>query len=127
MMLAGPMEFLDLHDGEQLDLQVMRWEEGTTVIHPTRITPRHVRIHMDQRQLTTPPMQGEPVANEIPVLRLWGYRLNPMSEFKYWDTSSKTLQADLVARFNAGLQLPAVITLSAHGKAPQKRYSVSVS
>lgn len=127
MMLPGPMEFIDLHDGETLDLQVTRWEEGTAVIHPTRITPRHVRIHMDQRQLTTPPAPGEPVANEIPVLRLWGYRLNPAGEFKYWDTSSKTLQADLLARFNHGLALPAVVTLSAHGKAPHKRYSVSVS
>jgi len=126
MLLAEPYEYLDLHSGQTIILRVDSYLDGTAVIHPGRITPRHVRIHMDQRQLTTPPVAGEPIANEVPVLRLFGARIDEVSPAKYFDTSSKTLRADLLARFQAGLTLPAVIELTANGHAPIKRFSVSV-
>jgi hypothetical protein len=126
MLLAEPYEYLDLHAGQRVVLRVDSYQDGTAIIHPRTITPRHVRIMMDQRQLTAPPAAGEPIANEVPVLRLFGARLDEASPASYWDTSSKTLRADLLARFQNGLNLPAIITLTANGHAPHKRYSVSV-
>jgi hypothetical protein len=60
------------------------------------------------------------------VLRLYGERMDEVSPARYWDISSKTLRADLLARLNAGLRAPFQLSLSAHGHAPQKRYSVEI-
>lgn len=126
MMLDEPFEFLDLHHGQTMTLRVDQYQDGTAIIHPVTITPRHIRIHMDQHQLTEPPPHGTPIHNEVPVLRLFGERLDSPSPAPYWDVSSKTLRADLLGRFNAGVMLPIVIELTANGAKPHKRYSVSV-
>ncbi len=125
-ILAEPYEYLDLAHGQAIRLSVTRWDDGEAVIHPRNPSPRHVRQHMDQRNLTVAPPPGTPISVETPVLRLWGTRLDEPSPAKYWDISSKTARADLLARLQHGTPLPAVITLTANGAAPKKRYSVEV-
>ena len=125
-ILAEPYEYLDLLHGQLIRLQVARWEDGEAVIHPRHPTQRHVRQHMDQRQLTEVPAPGTPISVQTPVLRLWGTRLDEPSGAHYWDISSKTARADLLARLQHGTPLPTIVTLTANGVAPKKRYSIEV-
>lgn len=127
MLLPEPFEFLDLHPGASIVLKVFGFQDGTAVIHPTAVTSRHVSIHMQQHGLDAPPPAGTPIKNEVPVLRLTALRLDETTPQSFFDISSKTLRADLLARFTAGLELPAVITLTANGQRPRKRYSVEIA
>jgi hypothetical protein len=126
MLLAEPLEFIDLHPGTSMTIVVTGYADGSTVIHPNAPTPRHVRIHMDQRALVTPPPVGTPISVEVPALRLFGQRVDQSTPATYFDISSKTLRADLLARLTAGLALPATIKLTANGQKPRKRYSVEI-
>jgi hypothetical protein len=126
VLLPEPYEYVDLLPGQSILLQVSAWQDGSAVIHPKKPTARHIRIHMDQRMMSEPPKPGEPIANEVPVIRLFGTRLDAASAAPYWDISSKRLRADLLARFSAGLPLPADLKLTANGAAPRKTYSVEV-
>ena len=125
-LLDEPMEFIDLLHGQSMTLEISRFLEGSAIIHPTAITPRHVRIHMDQHNMREPPVAGTPIHNEVPVLRLFGKRLDEASRSPYWDTSSKTLQADLIARLRGPGLFPMRIKITANGVKPLKRYSVEV-
>lgn len=124
--LAEPMEFLDLEHGNSIQLRITSYEIGTTVIHPTKLTPRHHRLHMDQNGLTEPPAPGTPISVRIPVLRVHGERLDTPSPLRYWDISSKTLTADLEPRLRAAAGVPLDVVLTANGYKPTKRYSVEV-
>jgi hypothetical protein len=126
MALPEPYEYLDLNDQGSMTLRVDSYQDGTAVIHPVAPSPRHVRIHMTQQQLEGPPAAGTPISIEVPVLRLFGDRLDQSSPVHYFDVSSKTLRADLLARFTGGLQLPATVIFTANGHKPRKRYSVEV-
>jgi hypothetical protein len=126
MLLPEPMEFIDLDPEASMTLRVDSFQDGSTVIHPRATTPRHVRQHMQQNALTEPPPAGTPIGVEVPALRLVGERIDQPSPAKYFDVSSKTLRADLLARFTGGLTLPAVLKLTANGQKPKKRYSVEV-
>ena len=124
--LPEPFEFLDLHPDESATYLVSGYQDGTADIHPTRVTARHIRQHMDQRSLTEPPPAGTPITVEVPVLRLQAERQDSPSPLRYIDISSKTLRADLLARFMAGVRFPIVLKFTANGHAPRKRYSVEV-
>lgn len=126
MLLAEPMEYLDLMPGASMTLRVDTLVDGESIIHPVLITPRHVRQHMDQQGLTEPPAPGTPISVQIPTLRIFGARIDKPSPAPYFDVSSKTLRADLLSRFPQGNYLPATIRLTANGAKPQKRYSVEV-
>ena len=126
MLLPEPYELIDLHDGNSITLQVESWLDGSMKIHPQTVSKRHLRIHMDQRGLTEPPPVGTPIDVEIPMIRLVGKRLDAPHGSPWWDATSKTLRADLLARFTSGLPLPATIRLTANGHKPHKRYSVEV-
>jgi hypothetical protein len=122
--LPEPIELLDLEHGNAISLSIDRFEMGQTLIHPTQITPRHVRIHMQQNGLTAPPVAGTPISVMIPVLRVFGTRVDQPSPLHYWDISSKTLQADLLPRLIANQGGVLTVTLTANGYKPTKRYSV---
>jgi hypothetical protein len=122
--LPEPIELLDLDHGNAISLAIDRFEMGQTLIHPTQITPRHVRLHMIQNNLTAPPATGTPISVMIPVLRVFGTRLDKPSPLHYWDISSKTLQADLLPRLIANQGGVLTVTLTANGYKPTKRYSV---
>lgn len=118
------MELLDLEHGNQITLRLERFEQGTTLIHPKQPSPRQLRIYMQQNGLTAPPAPGTPISNRIPVLRVFGSRVDQPSPLHYWDVTSLTLQADLLPRLLAHQGLPLTVTLTAHGYKPTKRYSV---
>jgi len=123
-ILSEPYNYIDLLPGASIVLRVTSYEDGEAVIHPKNVTQRHIRQHMDQRGLTAPPAPGTPISVETPVLRLYGSRQDEASPASYWDISSKTARADLLARLMHGLPLPSMITLTANGAAPLKRYSI---
>jgi hypothetical protein len=122
--LAEPYELLDLEHANSIQLRIDRFERGSMVIHPKNPTPRHVRIHMDQRGLAEPPAPGTPLSVEIPVVRVWGERLDAVSPLRYWDITSKTLQADLLPRLTVRQGNTLTVRLTANGHKPTKRYSV---
>jgi hypothetical protein len=126
MLLSEPMEFIDLEPGVSMTLRVDSFQDGSTLIHPRVPTARHIRQHMQQNALAAPPAAGTPIGVEVPALRLVGERIDAPSPMHYFDVSSKTLRADLLARFTGGLTLPAVLKLTANGQKPKKRYSVEV-
>ena len=127
MLLPEPYEFVDVDAGHAFQITVTHYLDGSVVIHPRNPSARQIRIMMDQRQMPAPPVPGEPISIEVPALRLYGRRLDEPSAAPYWDVSSKTLRADLLARFTSGLLLPATLTLTANGVRPRKRYSVEVT
>ena len=126
MLLPEPLEFIDLAPGTSMTIVVTGWQDGSAVIHPTTVTSRHISIHMQQQNLSAPPAPGTPIRNEVPVLRLIGKRVDETSNASYFDISSKTLRADLLARLTGGLALPVTIQLTANGQRPRKRYSVEL-
>ena len=126
MILPEPHEYVDVAHGGTFSMRVTGYLDGTAVIHPRNPSARQIAIYMSQNQLTAPPAPGTPIGIETVVLRLYGQRLDEYSPASYWDISSKTLRADLLARLGAGLTVPFLLTLSANGHAPHKRYSVTI-
>lgn len=126
MLLPEPYELVDLDHLTSMTLDVTGYLDGSMVIHPRNPTNRHKRIMMDQRAMAAPPQPGEPISVEVPMIRLMGQRLDSPSSAAYWDVTSKTLRADLLARLTSGLPMPARLRLTANGHAPKKRYSVEV-
>jgi hypothetical protein len=122
--LPGPMELLDLEHGNSIRLNIERFEQGVTTIHPKQPTPRHIRLYMQQNALTEPPAPGTPISIRVPVLRVYGSRLDEPSRAPYWDITALTLQADLLPRLIAHRYEPLVVTLTANGHKPTKRYSI---
>jgi hypothetical protein len=124
--LPAPMELLDLEHANSITLGIDRYEQGLTTIHPKTITPRDVRIFMQQQGLTEPPAAGVPIFKQIPVLRVYGSRVDKPSPSTYWDISSLTLQASLLPILTANAGRRVVVTLTAQGVKPTKRYSVEL-
>lgn len=122
--LPEPIEFMDLEHGVSVTLNITRSEMGTTTIHPKVTTPRHIRLHMDQNGLSAPPVAGTPITIRVPVLRVFGTRLDEPSPNTYWDISSKTLQANLFPLLKAHEGSMVTVKITSHGYKPTKRYSV---
>jgi hypothetical protein len=123
-VLAEPLEFLDLEHANSVTLALTSFQQGQAAIHPKAVTPRATRIYMDQNGLTEPPAPGTPITNWVPVLRVFGARIDKPSPLSYWDISSKTLQANLLPRLIANQGGTLTVTLTANGVKPTKRYSV---
>ncbi len=95
-LLSEPFEYVDLAHSMSMTIQVTAFEDGSGLIHPTNPSPKHVRQHIDQNGLTEPPASGTPIGVQVPVLRLFGSRIDKASPSPYWDISSRTLQAQLL-------------------------------
>jgi len=105
--LPGPMEILDLADGETRSFRVTRWERGSTTI-----TPRF------------PGAQGEKV---IEVLRVHVTTDSKPTPPYYYDITSKTLQAQMIPYLsNRGFE-NLVFTVTKYGVAPRARFTLSVT
>lgn len=124
--LPEPYEFLDLEHGNRIQLSIQSFQMGTALIHPTAITPRQIRLYMLQNGLTAPPVAGTPITIRIPVLRVFGQRLDETSPLGYWDISSKRLQANLYTRLQFQGGQPLIVTITSNGYKPTKVYSVEV-
>lgn len=146
--LDEPFEYVDLANSMSMTLQIVAFLDGSGQIHPSNPTAKHVRVHMDQNQLNAPPVEGTPISISVPVLRLFGSRLDKASPSPYWDISSLTLQAQLLPLLDVSagstpttalearksgvsfgkvtLTAPITLRLTANGARPQKRYSVEV-
>jgi hypothetical protein len=122
--LTEPIEFLDLEHGHSISLALTSFEQGIVGIHPRTITARHTRLHMIQNALTEVPAPGTPITVNIPVLRVFGTRLDEPSPLRYWDISSKRLQADLLPRLTLHSGGTLVVKISALGEKPTKVFSV---
>src|SRR5258708_9062703 len=147
-LLDEPFEYIDLAHSMSMTIQVTAFEDGSGLIHPSIPTPKHVSLHMAQNGLTEPPPPNMPISVTVPVLRLFGIRLDKASPSPYWDISSRTLQAQLLPLLDvqAGstpttaiearksglaygkvpLVTPITLKITAAGARPQKRYSLEI-
>jgi hypothetical protein len=125
MMLPEPFEYIDLHHGESMILRITSYEQGEGEIYPTKPSPRQVAAFMREHGLTEPPTPGTPIGVTVPIMRLFGQRLDEQSDAPYWDASSKTLQAALRGYLTRNYGVPVEVKLTAVGAAPYKRYSIS--
>lgn len=123
-LLPGPYEYLDLENGHSIALSITRAELGLAEIHPKQPSAHHIRAYMRANSLTEPPAPGTPITVPIPVLRVYGVRIDAPSPNSYWDISSKRLMADLAPRVVGAKSLPLLVTITAHGYKPHKVYSV---
>jgi hypothetical protein len=123
--LSEPIELLDLEHQGSITLNITSYELGTTIIHPTAITPRQTRLYMMQNGLSEPPTAGTPISIRIPVLRVFGQRIDKPSPLHYWDISSKRLQADLLPRLQTHAGGVLSVTITADGYKPTKTFSVA--
>lgn len=122
--LPEPYEYLDLEHQASITLNLTSYELGTGLVHPTAITPRQVRLYMMQNGLSEPPAAGVPITVRIPVLRVFGQRIDKPSPLHYWDISSKRLQADLLPRLQTHAGGVLSVTITATGYKPTKVFSV---
>lgn len=102
--LPGPYEILDLPDGESVRLQIVSYERGSMVIHPT--------------------YPGAPAEKEIPALRVHlapGVKPYPP---QYYDVTSKTLTAQLLPLLMARGFENYVYVVTKHGVAPRARFTL---
>lgn len=123
-VLPEPIEFLDLEHLHSITLALTSYQLGLVLIHPKVITSRQVRLYMQQNGLTEPPTAGTPISVQIPVLRVFGNRLDKPSPLHYWDISSKRLQADLLPRLQVSQGSILTVTITADGEKPTKVFSV---
>jgi hypothetical protein len=106
MPLTEPFEILELADGQTIRLRIANFEMGEAVIHPR--------------------YPGAPVEKRIPVLRLYvPADLKPRGP-PYWDVTSKTLQAQLKPLLVDLKVSGKEFTITAHGVAPSKRFSIRI-
>ena len=103
-LLKEPFELLDLKDGEALTFAIDSYEEGDAIIHPR--------------------YPGAPAEKRIPVMRLHLPAEYKLMGAPYWDVTSKTLQAQLRPLLKQLIESKRELTVTAHGRAPAKRYSV---
>ena len=122
--LPEPYEFLDLEHQGSITLNITSYELGTGLVHPTAITPRQVRLYMMQNGLAAPPVAGTPITIRIPIIRVFGQRIDKPSPLHYWDISSKRLQADLLPRLQTRAGGVLSVTITATGYRPTKVFSV---
>lgn len=105
-LLAGPYEILELADGSSMRLAIEGFEEGTMDIKPR--------------------YPGAPDTKRIQALRLHvapGYK--PVGP-SYWDVTSQTLIAQLRPHLKALAAEKKEFVITAHGKAPRKRFSLEI-
>ena len=122
--LSEPIELLDLEHAGSITLNITSYELGTGLIHPTSITPRQTRLYMMQNGLSEPPTAGTPISIRIPIIRVFGQRIDKPSPLHYWDISSKRLQADLLPRLQTRAGGVLSVTITATGYKPTKVFSV---
>jgi hypothetical protein len=103
--LPSPYEVVDLQDGESLKLHVLSFEKGEITINPKH-TPgekvvQAIRLHVPQAD-------------------------KPHYPF-YWDSTSKTLVAQLEPLLPSIIQNKRLVTITKRGIAPKARFTVEVT
>lgn len=88
--------------GSGLLFRILAWQNGSAVI--------------------TPKTSG--IAQEIPVLRIHVQRLDRTSPARYYDISSRQVQAQLFGYLETGNYVGRTFTLDAHGFKPSKQFSL---
>lgn len=101
-VLEGPIELLDLADGESVELSVLRYERGEIRIE-TRL---------------------EPEGKVVPCLRLFVPPPDKPLGAPWWDVSSRTLQARLEPVLAQLVASGRRIKITKYGVAPTARHQV---
>jgi len=90
--------------GSGLLFRIFAWQEGAAII--------------------TPKATGQPI--EIPVTRLFVERLDKRSPVRYYDISSRQVQAQLFGYLQSHTFIGRTFAVDAHGFKPSKQFSLRV-
>ena len=105
-LMESPFEILELADGQMIELRILKWELGETVIHPR--------------------WPGAPAEKRINSLRVHvPPKVKPLFPH-YWDVTSKTLIAQLLPYLEGRDFTKKTFRIRAHGVAPKKRYTLEI-
>lgn len=88
--------------GSGLQFRIIAWRDGSATI--------------------TPKATGVP--REIPVLRVYIQRLDKLTPVRYYDISSRQVQAQLFGYLVTGAYVGRSFTIQAHGFKPSKQFAV---
>lgn len=106
--LPRPLNFLfrkgGARAGSSLLFRIFAWQEGSAVI--------------------TPKATGQAI--EIPVTRIFIQRLDRPSPVRYYDISSRQVQAQLFGYLQSHTFIGRTFALDAHGYKPSKQFSLRV-
>ena len=105
MAINPPIEFMDLLDGQETSFHVVRWEEGSTVIHPTT----------------------GPREKTIGLLRLWVRPEDKRMGTDYWDIVAQTTISRLRPYLARSDLAQLRFTVRRHGVAPAARDEITVA
>lgn len=127
MELPKPTEILELADGQRITFHVKGWEQGTLRIFPKdwegRVQSMLNRHQIDQVGATTMLAEGK----AIDALRVVVPKEEMPPGKMYWDITATTLIAQLKPYLEAPDFRTRVFTVTAHGIAPAKRFTLEVS
>jgi hypothetical protein len=102
-MLEGPIELLDLADGESVEFSVLKYLKGEVRIE-TRL---------------------EPGGKEVGALRIWPSPEDKPLGAPYWDITSRTLVARLDPVLDGLVRSRRRIKITKYGVAPTARHQVN--
>ncbi|MDH5199601.1 MAG: hypothetical protein OEW93_01835 [Candidatus Bathyarchaeota archaeon] len=105
-VLAEPYDYLELEDGESLEVRIQGFLEGESVIRPR--------------------YEGAPETKRIPCLRLYAAPGAKPIGAPWWDVTSKTLIARLRPHLKDLAASKGPFTVTAYGSGRRKRFSVEI-
>ncbi len=125
--IPKPHEILELADGQKLAFRVLDWIEGTMHIYPEDWEGRIQRM-LSRKQIT------ELAASEMrrDGKEIAGLRVVPPKEDMppgklYWDITATTLIAQMKPYLEKPDYKTKKFTITAHGIAPAKRFTLEVA
>lgn len=127
MDLPKPYEILELADGQKITFHVKGWEQGTIRIFPEgwegRVQTMVNRRQIDEAAATAMRRSGK----EIEALRVIVPREEMPPGKMYWDITATTLIAQILPYLQSPDFKGKTFTVTAHGIAPAKRFTLEVS
>ena len=127
MDLPKPYEILELADGQKTTFHVKGWEQGTLRIFPKDWEGR-VQVMIGRGQISEDlardyRQNGKP----IDALRVVVPREEMPPGKMYWDITATTLIAQVAPYLQSPEFKTKTFTVTAHGIAPAKRFTLEVS
>jgi len=104
--LPEPRDILELQDGQSIDLTPLRYAVYKFTIHPV--------------------FEGIRTTKVIRAVRIWVPREEKPFGAPYWDITPSLLTAELVTILPKVIEMKKRLRIQARGKAPKKRFSVTI-
>ncbi len=127
MDLPKPYEILELADGQRVTFHVKGWEQGTIRIFPNdwegRVLTMLARKQINEVTAQDYRTNGKPIT----ALRVVVPKEEMPPGKMYWDITATTLVAQMLPTLQRPDFKDKAFTVTAHGIAPAKRFTLEVA